>query len=120
MNGLKNDGIVFLAVLTNTAEAGDKPAEALTRVARFWFEERMIGAARQFAAQGARARIDMIIRINGTQQAARIGNYAVLGNGDQFRILNVSRGLDDDTLLKFTELTLERLDHLYDVIDPQS
>ena len=117
MNGLAHDGIVYIAELTNTAEAGDKPAESLSRSARFWFESRMIGAARQFAAQGARARIDMIVRIHGTHPSARIGNYAVLGNGDQFRILNVSEGMDDTSLLKFTELTLERLDHLYDVID---
>lgn len=111
----RHDGIVYLATLTNTADAGDMPKDRLQYVGRFWYEERMIGLQRQYAAKGARERIDMIIRIREFKPAARIGLYAVLGNGDQFRILNVSRGFDDEHGLKFTELTLERLDRLYDI-----
>ena len=111
----RHDGIVYLATLTNTADAGDMPKDRLQYVGRFWYEERMIGLQRQYAARGAREQIDMVIRIREIKHTARIGLYAVLGNGDQFRILNVSRGFDDEHGLKFTELTLERLDRLYDI-----
>jgi len=114
MNG-RHDGIVYLAELKNTADAGDMPHDRLQYISRHWYEERMIGLTRQYAAKGARERIDMIIRIREFKPAARIGLFAILGNGDQFRILNVSRGYDDEHGLKFTELTLERLDKLYDI-----
>ena len=114
MNG-RHDGIVYLAELTNIADVGDMPRDRLQYVARFWYEERMIGLQRQYAAKGAREQIDMIIRIREMKHTARIGLYAVLGNGDHFRIQNVSRGYDDEHGLKFTELTLERLDCLYEI-----
>lgn len=117
MNGLYDDGIIFLATLTDSATSGDMPKEQLTKVGRFWYEERMIGLRRQYAAKGAREQIDMIVRIHGYQTEARIGRYAILGNGDQFRITNVSRGEEDATRLRFTELTLERLDELYELDD---
>jgi hypothetical protein len=117
MNGQFDDGIVFLAKLTDAAKSGDMPKEQLTKIGRFWYDERMIGLRRQYAAKGAREQIDMIVRVHGFQKEARIGRYAILGNGDQFRITNVSRGEDDATNLRFTELTLERLDELYELSD---
>lgn len=111
----RHDGIVYLAELKNVADPGDMPRDRLQYISRHWFEERMIGLQRQYAAKGARERIDMIIRIREYKPAARIGLFAILGNGDQFRILNVSRGYDDDHGLKFTEITLERLDQLYEI-----
>lgn len=112
---LRHDGIVYLATLKNIADSGDMPKEQMQYVARYWYEERMIGLQRQYLAKGAREQIDMVIRIREFKHTARIGLYAILGNGDQFRILNVSRGFDDDHGLKFTELTLERLDKLYEI-----
>ena len=40
---------------------------------------------------------------------------ALLGNGDQFRIANVTHAYDSDSRLRFTELTLERLEDFYNV-----
>ena len=117
MNGLYHDGIVFLAMLTNEAGQGDMPRERLTKIGRFWYEERMIGFQRQDAAKGAREQIDMIIRIHGSQKDARINRYAILGNGEQYRIINATRGEEDSSRLVFTELTLERLDELYESVD---
>lgn len=111
----RHDGIVKLATLTNVADPGDMPRDRLQFIARYWYEERMIGLQRQFLAKGARQQVDMVIRIKEFTNTARIGLFAVLGNGEQFRIINVSRGFDDDHGMKFTELTLERLDKLYDV-----
>ena len=112
---MHHDGIVYLATLTNTAGPGDMPKEQLQFVGRFWFEERMIGLQRQMIAKGASQHVDMLIRIKDFSQSARIGMFAVLGNGDQFRIINVNKGRENDGVSRFTELTLERLDRLYDI-----
>ena len=112
----RDDGIVYLAQLTNTADAGLKPEYSLTMISRSWYEERSVGFRRQYAAKGVNEQVDMLIRINYTQ-AARIGLYAILGNGDQFRITNVMHGKDDETMLRFTELTLTRMDQLYEIAE---
>lgn len=112
----RDDGIVYLAQLTNTAAAGLKPEYSLTRISRSWYEERSVGFRRQYAAKGVNEQVDMLIRIN-YMQAAKIGLYAILGNGEQFRITNVTHGKDDETMLRFTELTLTRMDQLYEVTE---
>lgn len=120
-------GIVKIYTLTNTAEAGDKPKERLVPVDGliYQFEERVIGYERQYEAKGVSERVDMLIRI--WRAPVRIGMYAVLTdyegqeneNGDQYRIDNVQQMLDDNGL-KVTNLTLYRLDKLYEVLDAES
>lgn len=113
---MRDDGIVYLASLKNNAGNGLKPAYELTKIARHWYEERVIGFSRQYAAKGVNEQVDMLIRI-GYEPKARIGLYAILGNGDQFRITNVSRGRDDDTQLRYVELTLQRMDQNYEIAE---
>lgn len=112
----RDDGIVYLATLTNTAAAGLKPEYSLTKISRSWYEERAIGFRRQYAAKGVNEQVDMLIRIHYNPKA-RIGLYAILGNGEQFRITNVMHGKDDETMLRFTELTLTRMDQLYEITE---
>lgn len=116
MLGDMNDGIVYLCRLTNTAEPGFKPVEVLTRVGRDWFENRTISFSRQYEAKGVNEQIDLLIRIH-YNPAVRIGMYAVLGNGDQYRIDNVTIGYSDQSRLRYTELTLRKLEDNYDLSD---
>ena len=81
----RDSGIVYLASLTNTAAAGLKPEYSLTKISRSWYEERMIGFRRQYAAKGVNEQVDMLIRINYLQKA-RIGLYAILGNEEQQQV----------------------------------
>ena len=112
----RDSGIVYLATLTNTAAAGLKPEYFLTKISRSWYEERTVGFRRQYAAKGVNEQVDMLIRTHYNPKA-RIGRYAILGNGEQFRITNVTHGKDDETMLRFTELTLTRMDQLYEVAE---
>lgn len=123
---MMNDGLVVLCNLKNLAEPGDMPNEALVPLteddeALEWsFEDRVIGYNRQYVAKGVSERVDMLIRI--WRAPARIGMYAVLTDyegqenpkGDQYRIDNVQQLLNEDGL-KVTDLTLYRLDQLYEV-----
>ena len=118
MNGLMDDGIVYLATLTDESAPGEMPKQTLTKVARHWYEERMIGFRRQYAAKGVNEQIDMLIRIH-WEKRARIGMYAILGNGEQYEITNVSHAADDTTHLKYTELTLQRMEGFYDLLETE-
>ena len=119
-------GIVVLCKLENTAPRGQKPKEELVPLTdgeyplEWSFKERIVGMSRQYEAKGVNERVDMVIRT--WRNPARIGMYAVLSEyedqeneeGDQYRIDNVQHLYDDDGL-KVTDLTLYRLDKLYDV-----
>lgn len=113
-------GIVTICTLVNQAEAGDMPKDVLVLGDRYQFDERVVGYGRQYEAMGVNERIDMLIRI--WRAPVRIGMYAVLtdyeyqenANGDQYRISNVQQTTDKDGL-KVTDLTLYRLDQLYEV-----
>lgn len=106
-------GILYLCQLNDVAEPGDMPREVLQKVARHWYEDRVIGMNRQYLAKGVNEQVDKLVKIH-YEPKARIGLYAMLGNGEQFRITNVSPIIDDDGLRK-SELTLTRLEDYFDV-----
>lgn len=123
---MKDAGKVIICTLDDVAEPGNMPDEKLTPLDPngALFEERSVGYNRQYAAMGVNERVDMLIRI-WREPTVRIGMYAVLTdyegqvneNGDQYRIDNVQHLLDDDGL-KVTDLTLYRMDELYEVAEP--
>lgn len=113
-------GLVTICTLENTAQAGDMPKMRLVAGDTFQFEERVVGYGRQYTAMGVGEQVDMLIRI--WRENVRIGMYALLTDyegqenedGDQYRITNVQQITDDDGL-KVTDLTLTRLDELYEL-----
>lgn len=123
---MMDNGLCVICNLENTAAPGDmskyvlRPVQDGDNTAEWQFESRRIGYGRQYEAKGVSERVDMLIRI--WQAPARIGQYAVLSeyegqenpDGDQYRIDNVQQLTDDDGL-KVTDLTLYRLDELYEV-----
>lgn len=124
---MKDAGIVTICKLENIAPQGDMPREMLVplkdeddNVLTWQFEERVIGFSRQYNAKSVEERVDMLIRI--WRCPVRIGMYAVLTDyegqekpdGDQYRIDNVSNNTDENGL-KITDLTLYRMDQLYEV-----
>lgn len=114
-----NDGILTLCELVNTAEPGAMPKESLRTVTQAFFEARTVGFSRQYEAKGVNERVDMLVRI-WREYAARIGMYVVITDyteqSGQYRIDNVQHLYNDDGL-QVTDLTLYRLDDLYEVID---
>lgn len=118
-------GLVTFCTLENTAEDGDMPKEKLAPSVTLMFENRNIGVTRFYAAQGANQRIDMLIRV--WRVNAKIGMYAILEDyegqenedGDQYQIDAVQQTLDGSGL-KVTDLTLRRVDRLYEVLTSES
>lgn len=123
---MKDAGLVTICTLDDMAEPGNMPDEKLNPLSQHYFEERSVGYNRQYAAMGVNERVDMLIRI-WREPTVRIGMYALLTdyegqvneNGDQYRIDNVQHLLDDDGL-KVTDLSLYRMDELYEVNNDDS
>ncbi len=120
---MMDDGIIKICDLTNLAPDGDMPINQLTVLDSMYFESRTVGYNRQYAAKGVNEQVDMLVRV-WRNNTVHIGMYAVLTNyegqvdesGDQYRIDNVQHLLDDDGL-KVTDLTLSRMDELYEITD---
>lgn len=108
-----DDGILTVCTLETASKGGSMPTEKLIPGNLYFYGERTVGYGRQYAAMGVNEQVDMLVRI-WRDTAVRIGMYAVLENGEQYRIDNVQQTHDEDGL-KVTDLTLRRLDALYDV-----
>ena len=127
---MRDDGVLFVCNLVNDAANGLMPSETLSIVNKYWFENRTIGFSRFYTAQGVNQRVDRLVRIP-WDMSVQIGQYAVLGNGEQFRITMVSHGEDTNPRtkmvdskyyrqpviagLKYTELTLTKVENYYAV-----
>lgn len=121
-----DDGIITIYNLVNKADEGDMPrdvlevAQAFNEDMRYYFQERTVGFSRQYEAKGVGERVDMLVRV--WDAPVRIGQYAILTdyasqeneNGDQYRIDNIAHG-NDRNGLKITDISLYRLDELYEV-----
>lgn len=110
---LFDSGTLTLCTLENTAQNGQMPHERLVPCERCFYGERTVGYNRQYAARGVNERIDLIARI-WQSRAARADMVAVLDTGAQYRVTLAQQLLDEDGL-RVTDLSLERMDTLYDV-----
>lgn len=127
---MRDDGTLYVCDLVNEAENGSMPDEHLNVRSKYWFENRSIGYRRFYTALGANQAIDRLVRID-RDMSIEIGQYAVLGNGDQYRITLVTHGEDSFERTKmvdskyyrqpviaglpYTELTLVKLENNYAV-----
>lgn len=110
---LLDSGTLQICRLDNEAGAGDMPRDRLVPLRAHYYGERAVGYGRQYAAKGVNEQVDMVARI-WQDREARIGMYAVTDGGNQYRIDNVQQLFDEDGL-RVTDLTLSRLEALYDI-----
>ena len=112
-----DSGTMLICELYNAHENGRMPKETLKPIARHWFQERVIGLNRRYIAMGANQRIDLLVYIH-EDRRVKAGMFAVLGNGDQFRIDEVNFVIEENTNLRYQSMQMERLDENYDVYYP--
>lgn len=108
-----DSGLLTIYSLENVAPAGFKPRQALRAVESDYYEERTVGVTRLYAARGANASIDLLVRIWDTTEA-QVNRYVIPENGNQYRIDAVQILTDDDGL-RCRDLTLVRVEENYDV-----
>lgn len=125
-----DSGVLYICDKIDQRENGNAPKEVLSIRNKFWFERRTIGINRQYLAKGVNEQIDLLARIPGAQKVS-IGQYVMLGNGDQYRIDNVTVGYEQNDYtrmvdqkyyktariigLDYTELTLSKLEKNYEL-----
>lgn len=111
-------GTLTVCELTNVADNGAMPVEKLSEVASTYYEDRVVGYGRYFAAKGVNEQVDLTVR-SWRLPEARAGMYAVLTDGEndgQYRIVQVQHLLNEDGL-KVTDLSLARLEAFYELAD---
>lgn len=109
-----NDGLVGIYTLTNSAAAGDMPMMSLAKQSEAYFQNRVIGYGRLYAAKGVNESIDLLIRL-WYDPSIRVGQCAVITDSDfsgQYHIDMVQHTTNEDGL-KVTDLTLTRLEETY-------
>ena len=109
---LLDSGQLTLCTAKDVSKPGAMPVYQLITGNVHLYGERTIGYGRQYAAMGVNEQVDLLARI-WQDRSARIGMYALIGE-EQYRINNVQH-LTDEEGLKVTDLTLRRLDDLYDI-----
>ena len=109
-----DSGTLLLCRQTNTGEKGFMPTPKLTPYNKHWYQERTVGMHREYLARGVNERIDLYAYIH-EDRKVRIGDYVVLGNGDQFYIDIINHVIEENTNLRYTTLTCHRLDKNYDL-----
>lgn len=109
-----DSGTMLLCRQSNTAENGFMPTPKLTPYNKHWYQERTVGMHREYLARGVNERIDLYAYIH-EDRKVRIGDYVVLGNGEQFYIDIINHVIEENTNLRYTTLTCHRLDKNYDL-----
>lgn len=108
-------GRLTLYRLHDTAPKGMMPHEQLVQLSEEYYEERTVGVTRYYAAQGANNRVDALVRI-WRLDTVQTNDYAVLEDGNQYRIDFIQHTLDEDGLA-VSDLTLVRLEDFYDIAE---
>lgn len=108
---MKDEGILQICTLTDIAESGMMPKERLVVSDTAYYSERTVGYERYYAAMGANAKIDKVVRCWHTSAPAE-NTYVILEDGLQYRV-SFAQNIQDQ---EAADLTLERLGDLYDVI----
>lgn len=110
---LLDSGVLTIYTLKDYYSSGRVPKQKLVEHSQHYYGERMIGFSRQYAANGVNQRIDLLARV-WHDRSLIIGMYATDDEGTQYRITNVQHLIDEDGL-RVTDLTMERLDKLYEI-----
>lgn len=109
-----DSGTMLLCRQENTNEKGFMPTPKLVPYMKHWYQERTVGLHREYLAKGVNERIDLYAYIH-EDRKVRIGDYVVLGNGDQFIVHMVNHIIEENTNLRYTTITCQRLDENYDI-----
>lgn len=112
---MRDQGILKLYSLTNTAGDGDAPLEKLVLVGTAYYAEKTVGYNRIYAARGADEEIDALVRCYNTE-VPYSAKYVTLEDGNQYQISVKQKIVDEDAV----DLTLRRMEDYYDVSDEQS
>ena len=108
-----NDGIVTVYSVSDAAEPGYKPVEALARKVSLCYEERRLGIQRFYSGKQNQVQIERVLRCPNTGKPCS-QDIAITEDGQQYRIDLVQKV--DGVYPPSVDITLARVDHRYEVI----
>lgn len=108
-----DDGIVTIYRLENKAKKGDMPDMKLFYKSSYHFSFEELGLTRYYTALSAKQLIESVIAIY-LDRSILTNDIATMEDGTQFKIVMVQHPMDDDGL-RYTRLSLERINDSYDI-----
>ena len=113
------DGVLDICELKNVAQKGLKPKYKLASISGpLYFANRTIGYSRAYLALGAGKQIDLLVRVFHTPNN-KLGEYVNITYSEyegQYKIDRIETRYDDETLERVDDLTLVRMENVYEVI----
>lgn len=108
---MRDSGIVEICTVIEKHVDGQMPTKQLRPFEQHYFEDRVVGYGRQYAAKGVSQQVDKLIRID-RDESIEIGMVARIGSLT-YGIDNIQHLLDEHNL-KCTDLTLSRFEEDFD------
>ena len=107
-----NDGICAVYAVENRAEQGNKPKDSLAvKFPRIPYERQKVGIKRFYSAKQANVKVEDVLRIPYSNKVST--QDVCIIEGVQFHIQQVQHNYD--TMPKSTDLTLQRVEAIYDI-----
>ena len=111
-----DNGTLEIGIAENRAPRGGTPRMVIaTRFEPVFYGELQISYGRQYTAKGVGQQIDRLVRVWQDRRVS-IGMVAILDGEEQYRIDDISHHLDKRGE-PVTDLTLRRLEKLYELAD---
>jgi hypothetical protein len=108
-----DDGIVKIYRIENASDNGDMPKEEAVYKSSFYFGYDDVGIQRYYSAMANNQLIDSVINIQHDRSIKAL-DIVQFEDDNFFRIAMVQHPLDDDGI-RYTKLTLERLNDEYNI-----
>lgn len=106
-----NSGMVAIYAVTNTAQPGRKPVDALTPKYNLRYHERTVGLQRYYAAMQANIRIQYVLRCPKLRDVTT-QDVAIPNDGKQYTIVQIQYPEEAPTEM---DLTLQEVTARYDI-----
>ena len=112
---MDREGILNICTLENTSEAGYMPVDKLVTVETAYYRKKTVGYNRMYAALGANKSIDLLVRcfnISVPDYSRELYVYFPDDDSVQYRVSMIQEIVEESAI----DLTLERLEDLYEVV----
>lgn len=110
-----DDGILKIYRLENTAQKGDMPSEQLIYISSHYFGYGQLGIKRYYIALSNKQQIECVVNIHFDNEI-KVYDIVEDETNSFFRIAMIQHDFDDDGL-RYTKLSLERLNDDYKKIE---
>lgn len=111
---MDEQGLLTYYSLENISPKGTKPIQKLVELGDCYYSERQVGVTRLYAAKAANRRVDGLVRCYNTEIIE--GMVVIPNDGKQYQVDACQKVIGKDSV----DLTLVRLEKLYEIYEPDS